>query len=290
MIVYSKTWSTERKGARRTLRLVVTFVLTVFTVLSFEVCRRFGAYSLNGPAVPIFVIVHDRLTVLRQSLASYDKFIGTPFEVVLVNINSTFPELLSFIADQESGGTHVCHDHVNTWLVGTASCVQRYMNSSKSRFYVVTDPDIALDDVHPEILNFYANILDTEPAINVVGPMLRIDDVPDHYALKSVVIDLHYKQFWNRVPTTRMYRGVAYHVLSAEIDTTFGMYRSNYPFTRLSSGVRTYAPFLARHLDWYLDVKSLAADAVYYMLQTNDISHWGGMWLKQKVQNASSQQ
>ena len=67
------------------------------------------------------------------------------------------------------------------------------------------------------------------------------------------------------------------------IDTTFGMYRRGYAFRRLSQGFCAYAPYQARHLDWYLDPDALTEDQRYYMEHAFVVSPWGGVWLRRKL-------
>jgi hypothetical protein len=44
-----------------------------------------------------------------------------------------------------------------------------------------------LDDVNDDILDFYIHVLNTT-GVNSVGPMLRIDDIPDYYPRKQMLL------------------------------------------------------------------------------------------------------
>lgn len=129
--------------------------------------------------------------------------------------------------------------------------------------YIVTDPDIVIDKADSKMLPFYKYLLKSTDA-SVVGPMLRIDDIPDEYPQKRFVIEKHYDLFWSKIPETVEFNGVNYHILSTKIDTTFAMHRGKEKFGRLKSGYRTYAPFLARHIDWYVDWNGSAEDIQHY--------------------------
>jgi hypothetical protein len=60
--------------------------------------------------------------------------------------------------------------------------------------------------------------------------------------------------------------------LECLIDTTFALHRAGEPFRRLKKALRVYAPFEARHLDWYDDTGT--GDAVYAATSSSGISHW----------------
>ena len=47
--------------------------------------------------------------------------------------------------------------------------------------HVSTDPDIELDNVNGDILEYYIWLVNKFNNKFVVGPMLRIDDIPDYY-------------------------------------------------------------------------------------------------------------
>ena len=66
---------------------------------------------------------------------------------------------------------------------------------------MVTNPDIELESGPGDILRFDAHLLPKHPRAQVVGPMLRIDDIPDTYPLKREVIRRHTEQCWHRRPT-----------------------------------------------------------------------------------------
>ncbi len=95
-----------------------------------------------------------------------------------------------------------------------------------------------------------------------VGFGLKIDDIPDCYKFKDDVI-VWEKQFWD-IPV-----GPGFYL--APIDTTFALYRGG-PFiwtpqlveeSKLRS-IRTGAPYIARHLDWYTDSNHPTEEHVFY--------------------------
>ena len=204
--------------------------------------------------VPIFIISFNRLDMLRQSIESYHQHIGDAFRLVIDDNASTYLPLLHYLDELErTGEAEVVRHTENPRLFQLAPTIRKtidqWFQGNDADYYVVTDPDIALSHTRPDILQFYAYLLDSIDAIDVVEPMLRIDDIPTSYRWRTSAIDNHTEQFWGKAPQTVVWKGCAYHVLPSMIDTTFGMYRKGFSFDRLNIGLRTYAPYCARHLD-----------------------------------------
>jgi hypothetical protein len=155
--------------------------------------------------------------------------------------------------------------------------IRDYFKTHKSRNYVVTDCDIALDS-KGDVLDVYSYMLDKFPEANVVGPMLRIDDIPDHYPLKGDIITgrlgMH-KGFHSQPMKIRKCGDKEIRYINAPIDTTFGMYRMGSKWSRLQNGIRVYDPYWARHLDWYINPDTMTDDQIYYMNHASkNISTW----------------
>jgi len=238
--------------------------------------------------IPIFVITCDRLVVLRESLASYRECIKTPFEPIMVDFGSTYKPMVSFLGRLESRGIKVYWmnkiDQPGE-LNQVNICIQDYFKTHPKSDYVVTDPDIALDNTRGDVLHVYRRFLKINPAAHVVGPMLRIDDIPDYYPLKEALISgelgLH-KKFHSQPIQTIMYRRRKIYYITAPIDTTFGMYRAGTTWKRCRHGIRVLAPYAARHLDWYLDFDNLTPDQDYYTEHAAPtIIHWS-KWRKER--------
>ena len=231
---------------------------------------------------PIFVITCDRLESLRKSVESYYGCIREPFEIVMVDFGSTYPLMTEFLARAETRGDVIYREQRITnasQLNRVSSCIQDYFKTHPQSNYVVTDPDVALDNTPRDVLDLYSYLLETFPQINVVGPMLRIDDIPDHYPLKGKLLNgemgLH-KGFHSQPTSTIQYKGWPVKYIFAPVDTTFGLYRVRAEWARLKSGVRVLPPYGARHLDWYIDPANPTPDQAYYVEHASrQIAHWG---------------
>lgn len=217
--------------------------------------------------IPIFVISFNRLKCLSSAIESYHQAFGDQVEVVICDNGSDFPPLLDFLGHPPNFVKKVYRNRriegVDDMVAMVRGNIEDYFSKNERSDYVVTDPDIVLDKVDGRMLGFYRHVLRTTDA-SVVGPMLRIDDIPDAYPKKRFVLKKHYDFFWSKVPETLEYDGIEYHALNTRIDTTFAMHRGNDEFGRLKSGYRTYAPFMARHMDWYVDWNDVSEDVVHY--------------------------
>lgn len=234
---------------------------------------------------PLIVISFDRLETLRRSIDSYRRLEDA--RIVIHDTGSTFPPLLAYLAElQRTGEAEVLLNRPPIAsaddLASVRDTVDRMVRAFEATHYVVTDPDIELDPAcPPDLLDFYAHLLSTVPDAHVVGPMLRIDDLPQHYPLRRRVIARQSTLFWCKATSRIRWRDAPVEFQRSVIDTTFGMYRSSRPFARMTEGLRTYEPYWARHLDWYVDPENLLADQEWYLRTCSSASHWGGTWLRQ---------
>ncbi len=135
----------------------------------------------------------------------------------------------------------------------------------------MTDCDIDLGVARANALLLYDEMLDRFRSAACVGPMLRISDISQKYFLFNHMMNRHIDQFWHQDPlfTSTSLGRVAY--IEAPIDTTFALHRAGEPFCRLKQGLRTYFPYEARHLDWYLERDALDP---YHERSSANISHW----------------
>jgi len=216
---------------------------------------------------------------------SYKKFIATPYEIVIHDNNSTYKPFLDHLSQLEQEGITVYRSTktvtVEEQLNSVADSIDSWFITHSAKHYVVTDPDIALEGNCEDILELYAYLLDTVQSIDVVGPMLRIDNIPDFYPLKQKAIARHTKQFWHKMPLSMQWKSKTIQYQLAPIDTTFGMYRRGFRFHRLCNGYRIYAPYWARHLDWYINPAQMEEDQIYYLQHASMVSHWSGTWLRE---------
>lgn len=245
--------------------------------------------------IPIFIITCDRLTLLKKTMHSYRTQIKTPFEIVILDQGTTYPATVKYLKWMEDAGIKVYwrEDNPNDGIkknakrdeVSVRDNILDYFKLHPESNYVVTDPDILLDNVEGDILDVYAYLLEEMPSIAVVGTMLRIDDIPDYFPLRKELLSgkkgMH-KSLHSRPVHTVVCNGYEVQYIKAPIDTTFAMYRAGTSWKRLQGGIRTLAPYGARHLDWYVNPKAMPPDQQYYMNCASANNHWSRWGRKEK--------
>jgi hypothetical protein len=197
--------------------------------------------------IPIFILNRDRLSNLQNALRSY-KRLSSLWYVIICDHNSTYPPMLKYLNELTLSGTEVWRIQAQDWGEGLremSNKIVHYLQFRPNlRHYVITDPDIILNGTSPDMLLFFAAVLEACPRVDVIGPALQISNIPQHYAKKTVVYK-HESQFWTSVPATANWKEVSYHLVFQPIDTTFAMRRRTQPFQRLGgSMMRAYGTSL----------------------------------------------
>jgi len=223
--------------------------------------------------IPIFVLSRDRVCALKKSVESYQQTFATPYEIIVLDHNSTYPPMLEYYKrkiDEKQFTVHFLQSL--TWddaLLESSGIIDQYLkHHPHTEYYVFTDSDIAFYHTRSDALVYFAANLASCPKINLVGPALKISNIPDHYAFGEASWLNNHKGFWSSPPNTATWKGIGYHVVKKPLDTTFAMRRRNLTFTRTISGtntLRAYAPYVGTHTDWYLNSSNLHEDKVWYL-------------------------
>jgi len=205
------------------------------------------------PPVPIFIIHFNRGSMLRKVIASY-QMQSVPTEIIVHDNGSDGPDTLVHLAELEAAGIKIFRrskiSNVRE-LANVNETITEVLATRGDAPYVVTDCDVQLLD--PGALAVYLELLAAAPQAVMVGPMLRIEDLDPAFPLYNDVYNWNIAQFWRKSPcfTKIGNKSVAYQ--PADIDTTFAVLRPHQKFERLQPGLRVYAPYDARHLDWYAE-------------------------------------
>lgn len=235
-----------------------------------------------------FIISFNRQDVLQRSLNSYKRFVRNE-DVFIIDNGSDYKPLLSYLKELEQNGYNIIY---STPLIGGANglnSIAPIIDEHKSgySYYVVTDPDISLEIADKNALNVYIDLLNANHEVSVVGPMLRIIDIPKDYPSRFPCLTIHAKQFWHKAPLKTQYKSETVHFQFAPIDTTFGVFKATTTFKRLMKGVRVYQPYEALHLDWYITPSTMSKDQEHYLETSDDkIANWGKRGLKAKASTA----
>jgi len=155
--------------------------------------------------------------------------------IVIVDNGSTYPPLLDWYSTKPCEIIYQSNiGHLAPWNIGL-------VNKLSSKHYVVTDPDLNLDHLPDDTLDFLDDIL-KQLKLAKLSLGLVHNDIPKdspYYAM----LRTKYKTLYDTSKTTN---GV---YLDVPGDTTFAMYSSNIPFV---GGSSTMTPYMAKHLPWYM--------------------------------------
>ena len=230
--------------------------------------------------LPLVIISYNRAAMLRRVIASYRRQTVT-VEIVVHDNGSVEPETLALLDELEREGIRVFRNAP----ISNADVLNRVDETVSAIFasrepgpYIVTDSDVELSNSSTETIATYLRLLNAFPDAECVGPMLRIDDIRKSYPLFGRVMNLHIRQFWRRRPSVVRIGGLQVACLRAKFDTTFAVHRTSHAFRRMKAGIRVYAPFDARHLDWYpheFAADESPAEQAYRRSSSAAISHWG---------------
>ncbi len=210
----------------------------------------------------VIVNVRDRLEAL-VGLVDWLERAGNA-EIWLLDNGSTYEPLLEYLARSPHHVRRLDGNlwHTAPWLCGLVPELNR------TDPIVVTDPDVVPDEECPlDALDYFADVLARHPEVQKVGFGLRIDDLPARYAHRDAVIAWE-RQYWQDEVAPGLFR--------APIDTTFAMTRPRVGYV-LEPSLRTGAPYLARHLGWYVDSSQPSAELLHYRAHADPLTtNWEG--------------
>ena len=210
--------------------------------------------------IPIIINNYNRLNYLDKMLKSlnYHGYCN----IYIIDNKSFYKPLLRYY-DQKSLRVFQLEENVGYKALWETEIYKFFIND----YYVYSDPDILPDSNCPsDFLSRFMDFLNRFPNLDKVGFGLRIDDLPDHFRIKSEVIQ-HESQFWE----TKICDGL----LKAPVDTTFALYRPGAKgIARNTNGARTDFPYVAQHLPWYIDHSNLSNEDRCYLNCHKIHTHW----------------
>jgi len=224
--------------------------------------------------IPIFIIVHNHLEILKRSLSSYEKFIDNQKQFVFHNTNSQYQPCLDFLKEREAQGDLVYHTNTNHHL-SVMNTIRQYLSDNPDiEYYILTDPDIELNNAKGNLVETFIYLLNKYNVYSV-GPSLKIDDIPGHYPKKQLVFERHIR-FHESPRIKENFEDQDFEITRAAIDTTFQLIRSSctdeaFPHEHC---LRVFEPYDARHLDWYIDPNNMTDCQKFYSDNATSISHW----------------
>jgi hypothetical protein len=174
-------------------------------------------------------------------------------EIILVDNGSTNRELLQWYKDCPYRVLFLDNlGHKAPWLSGL-------IDQISTDLYVVTDPDLDLSDLPDDTLLHLAHLLRENPALEKVGLGLQTGNISP----ASPYYD-HVQSYESLLQGGEVVAGA---FVKASVDTTLAIHDRRVLSDYKICGVRTVAPYVARHIPWHVEVPD--AEFLYYLDHAN---------------------
>ncbi len=177
-------------------------------------------------------------------------------EIIIIDNDSSYEPLLDWYSTIDHKIIRIPNiGHVAPWI-------PEINDHIKTEFYVVSDPDLDLDNTPEDTLVFLAGCLSNHRHLQKIGLGLDIKSVPKEAPLYHHV-NTHEKFFWD-LP---LVHGV---LRQAPVDTTFAIYSKKIMNEYKIVGARTDYPYVAKHIPW--NVVDRTEEFNYYIKNANNSS------------------
>ena len=212
--------------------------------------------------IPIIINNFNRLDSMKKLIESLEKRGYT--NIYIIDNLSTYPPLIEYYKTCRYSVFQLGRN-VGWKALWKSGIYKKF----RKDFFVYTDSDVVpVDECPDDFLLFFLKTLKKYKLAQKVGFSLKIDDLPDCYAMKKEVI-LWEQQFFQRKRDEFLY--------FAPIDTTFALYRPygkrRHAFFNVEM-YRTAFPYMARHLPWYIDSENPDEENLYYITLNHIKTSW----------------
>jgi glycosyltransferase involved in cell wall biosynthesis len=205
--------------------------------------------------IPIIINNFNRLSYMKRLIESLEKRGYT--NIFIIDNLSTYPPLLEYYKTCRYTVFRL-ESNIGMNALWGSGLIKKF----RKDYFVYTDSDmVPVEECPDDFMLFFLKVLRKNKFAQKVGFSLKIDDLPDSYALKDTVIEAE-KQYYQYQHGDILYW--------APIATTFALYR---PRARRIHGdyyiemYRTGWPYMARHLPWYMDSSNPDEENRYYLSQ-----------------------
>lgn len=209
--------------------------------------------------IPVIINNRNFLTwpkAMVERIKEYDS-VG---EIIIVDNDSTYPPLLEWYA------TNPCRiERLDTNVGMGAPWVSGVVKELNGAPYVLTDPDLGLEETPNDTLLYLLDKLNTLQLDKVgLGLDWQIVEKKSPYYER---LNLYEKSRWNKSP---MKDGVYTEV---QIDTTFALYNVDHYF--IGGGSTTF-PYVARHYPWEFSIEEArnSEEFMHYMNNATSASSY----------------
>ena len=200
--------------------------------------------------IPVIINNRNFLTWPKAMVERIKEYDGVG-EIIIVDNDSTYPPLLEWYA------TNPCRiERLDTNVGMGAPWVSGVVKELNGAPYVLTDPDLGLEETPDDTLLYLLDKLNTLQLDKVgLGLDWQIVEKKSPYYER---LNLYEKSRWNKSPVKD---GVYTEV---QIDTTFALYNVDRYF--IGGGSTTF-PYVARHYPWEFSIEEARnnEEFMYYM-------------------------
>lgn len=215
--------------------------------------------------IPIVINNFENLHTLQPMVEQFQAYGYT--NVIVLDNHSSYPPLLAYYATRPCRVIRLDANQGHLALF-ESPLLQEVVQD----WFIYTDPDLDVSTLPPtfahDLIAMHAQ-LDLPPSAKI-GCALRIDDLPDTYALADEVREWE-SQFWDQ-PSHVV--GAQVPVYEAGIDTTLAVYPPG-SSQHTHEAYRVAGPYTVRHLPWYYNLQSLPDNEQYYRQRKLDhVGHW----------------
>lgn len=198
--------------------------------------------------------------------------------IIVIDNQSSYPPLLDYYSEM-AGKIEVQVQPSNIgprgfWDTGAVADIKTP--------FIYTDCDLVpAADCPKDVIEVMLGLLKKQEGGRKVGVSLRIDNLPDHFSKKDLVIQWE-THFWDKERQDQVnneYRNGG-RAFNADVDTTFAMYHPQQSFTYTS--LRTDKPYSFEHVPWYSDDSNPTEEDKFYREHYETAHEGGQMWKEDK--------
>jgi hypothetical protein len=250
IIKYKIPFSCCRKVARTYCKIIQS-VKSPFA--KRRLLKHLDGMDIDYRDIPVIINNFNRIDYLKKLIDWLEK--AEMRNIYIIDNASTYPILLDYYSQTKHtvirleaniGYKALWDTSVHLWFKGLP--------------YIYTDPDILpIEECPYDAVKYFQEILNEYAHINKVGFGLNINDLPDHYPNKPEVLKWE-GIYWEDPISENLYK--------ADIDTTFALYRAHSVKQQWGKTIRTGGKYMARHLPWYENPKTITEEELYYRKMT----------------------
>ena len=230
-------------------------------------------YDLDWRDIPVHICNRNNLDRGFRRQVEWLLSIGMK-NVIIIDNRSTYGPLLKFY-EELKGKIDV---QVQEFNIGPRGWWELGQHERVLTPYIYTDCDmVPSPDCPADVIEVLLELLNKQETGRKVGVSMRIDNLPDHFSKKDLVVKWE-SGFWNPDNKQQINNeyGEGQKAFRADVDTTFAMYHPQQSFTY--TALRTDTPYSFEHVPWYEDDSNPTEEDVYYRDHYETAHEGGNMW------------